>query len=195
MCNAYYFQEDNSISLCAANFVTGPTETTEEMFADAAFLIAHEICHAFDDNGRRYNCLGVYEEGWLFTPWEGREFGNRVEALGRYLDGFEALPGVPLKGALISNESTADMAGLAIVMRMASEIDGFDYDRFFRTFAMYHSDLMHLDECAGYLVYETHPVWMMRVNIDLLQLKEFRECYGIKEGDGMYQNYSMNPWR
>ncbi len=193
--NSYYSPTDHSIVLCTAFFLPMQLDSTEDYYAKALFTIAHELSHAFDRIGIQYDEHVVKNEGWLFTEDEQAVFDSRLEELKRYVCSFEALPGHPLNGELVLNEYMADMGSLAILMHAASKIDGFDYDRFFRGVVEMFAGMYTEEQYLAYLASDTHPIGAVRFNIDFMQTEEFRECYGLKAGDGMYQDHSLNPWR
>ena len=96
-------------------------------------------------------------------PWEGQDF----------------------HGSIMTGEACADMAGLKVALRVASERENFDYDVFFRAFA----DLW-ISKGTLQAVYrslnDVHPLGYLRINCTLQQYDEFLDFYGITEGDGMY---------
>ena len=71
------------------------------------------------------------------------------------------------------------------MLRLVAKKDGFDYDKFFRSFA----DLW-LSKVTQNLAYvyidNEHPMAYLRINCTLQQFDEFLDFYGIEEGDKMY---------
>ena len=76
-------------------------------------------------------------------------------------------------------------AGMKVILRIAAQKEGFDYDAFFRAYAG-----LWLDKDTLQMVYrrinDVHPMGYLRVNCTLQQFDEFLDFYGITEGDGMY---------
>ena len=78
------------------------------------------------------------------------------------------------------------MAGVKCMLGLASKIDGFDYDKFFRSYAKIWK-IMSTKEYDDMLVStDVHALNYLRANAVIQQFDEFYETYGIKEGDGMY---------
>ncbi len=103
------------------------------------YVIGHEISHHFDDQGSKYDPRGRLSRWW--TDEDLARFNERKAKLVAQYDGYEALPGLRIRGAQTLGENIADNAGLAIAYdayqlslkgRPAPVIDGFTGDqRFF----------------------------------------------------------------
>ncbi len=195
--NAFYSAMDNSINIVAGYVVPRiEAATSPEVLCATTFVtIGHELTHGFDVNGSEYTPEGKHNPGWLFTDSELREFKERICDLIDFMDGIAVADGRAHSGTLTNGELTADMGGIAIVLGMAKDVDGFDYDLFFRTFANMFALMYDHDGYVDTVMTDPHPSGMFRTNIDLMQFREFLDCYGIVEGDGMYLLESVNPWR
>jgi putative endopeptidase len=103
------------------------------------YVIGHEISHHFDDQGSKYDPQGRLDKWW--TDEDLARFNERKAKLVAQYDGYEALPGLNIRGAQTLGENIADNAGLAIAYdayklslggKPAPVIDGFTGDqRFF----------------------------------------------------------------
>jgi putative endopeptidase len=103
------------------------------------YVIGHEISHHFDDQGSRRDPQGRMIPWW--TEADMAAFRERTQLLVAQYDGYEALPGLNIRGAQTLGENIADNAGLAVAYdayrlslsgREAPVIDGFTGDqRFF----------------------------------------------------------------
>jgi putative endopeptidase len=78
-------------------------------------VIGHEISHGFDDQGSKYDGLGVLRNWW--TDADRKGFDERTSALAAQYDGYEGLPGLHLNGKLTLGENIADLAGLKVAHR------------------------------------------------------------------------------
>lgn len=134
----------------------------------------------------------IADPGWLFTVGEMRTYEGRIYDL---IDSIAVADGEAHSGKLTNGEVTADMGGMAIVLRMAGEMEDFDYDLFFRTYATNLSMLYTHDRYVSGVLTDEHPSGMIRTNLVLIQFQEFFDCYGLTEGDNMYSEDSVNPWR
>ncbi|HJJ31790.1 MAG TPA: M13 family metallopeptidase [Methanocorpusculum sp.] len=185
--NAFYNPGDNSINIMAgfANVVYNPeTESEEEMLSVVGTTIAHEISHGLDPLGSKFDKDGSYKNWWTVT--DKAKFDAKVAAAARYYSGFEVKPGVYLKGSQYTGEVIADLGGFSVILDIASEIDGFDYQKFFTKYAktMYSP---YIDELyTNFVLTDVHPPHMYRVNANLQQYDEFLNAFNVTEGDMMY---------
>ncbi len=76
------------------------------------FVIGHEISHHFDDQGSKSDPQGRLQTWWTAADVEA--FKARTAKLVAQYDGYEALPGLNIRGAQTLGENIADNAGLAI---------------------------------------------------------------------------------
>ena len=73
------------------------------------------------------------------------------------------------------------------MLKIAEGMDGFDYDKFFRTYAYLWCCYTHsIDLVERYNKEDGHPYNYLRCNVTISQFDEFIETYDIKPGDGMY---------
>ncbi|SMF61781.1 M13 family metallopeptidase [Allosphingosinicella indica] len=76
------------------------------------YVIGHEISHHFDDQGSKFDPEGRLATWW--TPADIAAFDARKAKLVAQYDGYEALPGLNIRGQQTLGENIADNAGLAI---------------------------------------------------------------------------------
>nr|MCR4924218.1 M13 family metallopeptidase [Lachnospiraceae bacterium] len=160
--------------------------STEEKLAQIGFIIGHEISHAFDSSGSQYDEAGNIKKWW--TDKDYKEFEKKSKkVVDYYNDIIISDDGKTANGDLYLLEAIADMGGVECMLRMASKIDDFDYDKFFRSYASgffrskSNRERIHLRAAS-----DPHPFEYLRVNVTLQQFDEFFLTYDIKEGDGMY---------
>jgi putative endopeptidase len=116
--NAYYVPALNEIVLPAAILQPPLFELEADdavNYGAAGALIGHEISHAFDDRGRRFDGAGAVRDWW--TPADAERFQQRADRLVAQMNAYEPLPGLHVNGALTSVESLGDLAGVAIAFR------------------------------------------------------------------------------
>ena len=155
----------------------------EELYARIGMVIGHEISHAFDSTGAQYDKDGNMNLWWTQEDWKA--FNEKNARLEAYYSAMQAWEGENLDGSILTGEACADMGGLKCMLRIAAKKEGFDYDRFFRSYA----DLWLAEGTLNYTyshLKDEHPLPYLRVNCVLQQYDEFLDFYGITEGDGMY---------
>jgi putative endopeptidase len=140
--NAYASFANNQIVFPAAYLQPphfDPNADPAVNYGAIGYVIGHEISHHFDDQGSRRDPQGRMIPWW--TEADLAAFRERTRRLVAQYDGYEALPGLNIRGAQTLGENIADNAGLAIAYdayrlslggREAPVIDGFTGDqRFF----------------------------------------------------------------
>ena len=195
--NAYYYPLDNSINIPAGilgGVFYSDSMPIEEKLGHVGVMVAHEISHAFDTSGRQYDERGNLRNWW--TEEDYQRFHARAQKLVDYYSGFEPVSGYPVSGAMLDTEAIADLTGVKCMLRIAADIDDFDYDLFFRTFASNWRCLTTTETETYSIEQDSHPLAYLRTNAVVVQFEEFHRTYGTKEGDGMYlaPEYRLEIW-
>ncbi|MBA2743510.1 MAG: M13 family peptidase, partial [Chthoniobacterales bacterium] len=102
-------------------------------------VIAHEISHGFDDQGRQYDAVGNLRDWW--TPESAAKYKERADRIVKQYSDYEPMPGMHINGELTQGENIADDGGVKLAfaaLRKAQKdkphekIDGFTPEqRFF----------------------------------------------------------------
>ena len=157
-------------------------------------VIGHEISHAFDDHGSRFDGNGNLRNWW--TDDDRSRFDAKTRDLVTQYDAFSPLPGYHVNGALTLGENAADNAGLAIAIRAyrlarqgcpAPVIDGYSGEqRLFIGFAQIWRDKVRDAARVERLKVDPHSPGQFRANGTLRNQNAFDEAFGVKPGDAMY---------
>jgi putative endopeptidase len=184
--NCGYTPGANSFTIKAA-FVQAPNYrpdmSDEELYAYMGPAIAHEISHAFDAKGAKFDKDGNFINWW--TDEDDAAFNEKNERLAAYFNAMHPWEGQDFNGEAMVGEACADMAALKCMLRIAAGKPDFDYDKFFRAYA----DRCATRETLGMAMArleDEHPMMYLRINTNLQQYDEFLNYYGITEGDNMY---------
>ena len=184
--NCEYDPHTNTIFICAG-YARGdnysPEMTREELYAKLGTAIGHEISHAFDSFGARYDKNGSMVNWW--TDEDLRVFTEKNNKLAAYYDAIHPWEGADLNGELMTGEACADMTSFRCMLRLAAGRPDFDYDAFFRAYAAHYLSKESLAMILMRLE-DMHPMHYLRINTVLQQFDEFLDFYGIRKGDGMY---------
>lgn len=187
-CNAFYNPSDNSINMIIGMMgepFYSSDMSVEELYASiGAFWVGHEISHAFDSNGAQFDAEGYYRDWW--TEADKEEFQKRVGKMDDYLDTIVAFGDDHFIGSNIDTEMVADMTGLQCALRMASKVEGFDYQKFFIKYAQMNASIATYSDEFSQLTQDAHPLNYSRTNVPVQQFDEFYEAFDVKEGDNMY---------
>lgn len=183
--NCSYDPPTNSIYIMGAfaRSVYSSDMSDEQLYGTVGAAIAHEISHAFDPTGSKFDKDGNMTNWW--TDEDRKVFDEKADKLAAYFNNIHPWEGQDLDGEAMTGEASADMAGFKCLLRLASTKPDFDYDTFFRSFAgMWLMKMTPM--IAEMSVDDVHPLSYLRTNTTLQQYDEFLDFYGVKEGDAMY---------
>ena len=195
--NAYYNPPANEIVFPAAilqpPFFNMAAEDAVN-YGGIGAVIGHEIGHGFDDQGSKYDGEGNLKSWW--TEADRKAFESRTGKLVAQYDGFEALPGQFVKGALTIGENIGDLSGLQIAYKAyklslggkeGPVLDGLTADqRFFAGWAQVWRRKYRDAELSNRLSTDPHSPSEFRCNGIVRNLPEFYAAYGVKEGDKLF---------
>jgi putative endopeptidase len=157
-------------------------------------VIGHEISHAFDDHGSKFDGEGNLRNWW--TDEDRARFEARTRSLVAQYGAFTPLSGYQVNGALTLGENAADNAGLAIAVRAyrlalrgceGPVIDGFTGEqRLFISFAQIWRDEVRDAARIERLKVDPHAPGRFRANGSLRNQDSFIDAFAVKPGDAMY---------
>ena len=158
-------------------------------------VIGHEISHAFDDEGSRYDGAGVLRNWW--TAADRERFEARTKRMVQQYDAYSPIEGYHVNGALTLGENVADNAGLAMAVRAyrnalngktAPMLDGYTGEqRLFIAFAQIWK--MKVREAAQIerLKTDPHSPGQFRADGAAVNESAFADAFALKPGDAMYR--------
>lgn len=198
MVNAYFNPINNEIVFPAA-ILQPPfynyTADDAVNYGGIGAVIGHEISHAFDDSGSRFDADGNLKNWW--TDKDLEEFTKRGNALAEQYSAIEVLDSVYVNGPYTLGENIGDLGGvlgaydgLQLLFEeegRPEDIDGFTAEqRFFMSWATVWRTLTREDALRRLIKTDTHSPGMVRATQPLKNIDAFYEAFDIKEGDGMW---------
>ena len=185
--NAFYNPFNNDITF-PAGILQAPfydiNAKPEENYGAIGMVIAHEISHAFDNNGSAYDENGNANNWW--TEEDFKKFNEKNLKLINFYHNIEIIPGVLSDGQLTLSENIADLGGMAASLQVVSKMSNPDYKAYFESNAEMWT-FTTTKEFAAYLSKnDVHSARKIRVNRTIMNFPQFYDTYGIKPGDGMY---------
>lgn len=196
--NAYFNPLNNEIVFPAA-ILQPPfyNYTADEAvnYGGIGAVIGHEISHAFDDSGARFDGDGNVNNWW--TPEDLEKFEKRGKALADQYSAIEVLDSVYVNGPFTLGENIGDLGGvlgaydgLQLYFKengRPDDIDGFTAEqRFFMSWATVWRTLMREDALRTQIKTDPHSPGNIRATQPLKNIDAFYEAFDIKEGDAMY---------
>ncbi len=156
----------------------------EANLGGAGYVITHEISHAFDDSGSKYDENGNAINWW--TDEDREAFDALCDKMAAFYDNQEIAPGILSDGELTLGEDIADNGSMRCILEVASHLENPDYDTLFRAAAHCYANSSDRSILEFDTVSDVHSNGKLRVNRVFQNNQIFYDTYGIKEGDGMY---------
>jgi len=196
--NAYFNPQNNEIVFPAAilqpPFYDYKADDAVN-YGGIGAVIGHEISHAFDDSGARFDGDGNLVNWW--TPEDLEQFTARGNALAEQYDQVEVMDSVFINGKFTLGENIGDLGGLLGAFDglqnhyketgRPEAIDGFTPEqRFFMSWATVWRTLTRDDALRTQIKTDPHSPGMYRATEPLKNIDAFYEAFDIKEGDPMY---------
>jgi putative endopeptidase len=195
--NAYYSPALNEIVFPAAILQPpffDPAADDAVNYGAIGAVIGHEISHAFDDQGRKYDGTGLLRDWW--SPQDVERFTAITDRLVTQAGTFEPLPGTPLNGELTLGENIADVAGLTIAHEAyllsldgttPPEIDGFTGEqRVFLGWAQVWRTAQREEALRQQILTGPHSPAEFRVNGVVPHVPGFADAFGLTPADSLY---------
>ena len=192
----------------SANRITIPAAVLRPPFydpnADAAVnygaigtLIGHELTHAFDDRGRRFDAQGAFSDWW--SESSAAQFSERVAPLIDQYNGYEVLPGRPLSGRISLNENIADIGGMIAAFDAYQSqraeccdgevevIGGFTPEqRFFLAWAQTRQQKYSEENLLRRITSVAHAPARYRTNGNVAHIQAWYDAFDIVEEDPLF---------
>lgn len=185
--NAMYLPSANSITF-PAGILQAPLydvdASYEENLGGIGYVIAHEITHAFDNNGAKYDENGNAADWWTAEDYAAfQQLCGQVVAL---YDGVEAAPGITCSGGLTLSENIADLGAVACITEIAGQQEDPDYAALYKAVA----ETWYASYPRQYREYlaqnDVHAPDKLRANVVLQNFDAFYDAFGITEDDAMW---------
>ena len=196
MVNAYYNPSFNVIVFPAA-ILQAPfyslKQSSSENYGGIGAVIAHEISHAFDNNGAQFDEMGNLHNWW--TNDDMKHFKALAQDEIDQFDGLETKAG-KVKGKLVVSENIADAGGLSCALEAAKGEDDADIRAFFINWGRIWRMKSSLEREKLLLSIDVHSPNELRANVQPKNLTDFYTTFDVKPGDGMYlpEEKRVNIW-
>jgi len=157
--------------------------------------IGHEVSHAFDDSGSRYDADGNLNNWW--TAEDLKQFTALTAALADQYSAIEPFPGIHIDGKFTLGENIGDLGGVNVsydgLQLFLKEngrpelIDGYTPEqRFYISWTTKWRSQIRDEALKNQLKTDPHSPGMYRAYVPLQNVDAFYEAFNIKPGDKMY---------
>ncbi|MBB1069591.1 M13 family peptidase [Limosilactobacillus sp. RRLNB_1_1] len=185
--NAYYHPFKNIIVFPAA-ILQAPfyslKQSSSQNYGGIGAVIAHEISHAFDNNGSLFDEFGNLNNWW--TDEDSAHFKQLAQKM---INEFNGIPfaGQKVNGKLTVSENIADAGGLSCALEAAKTEADFNAQEFFINWATIWRMKATEQYMQLLLSIDVHAPQKLRANIQAENLDDFYTAFDIKPGDKMYR--------
>ncbi len=185
--NAYYHPFKNIIVFPAA-ILQAPfyslKQSSSQNYGGIGAVIAHEISHAFDNNGSLFDEFGNLNNWW--TDEDSAHFKQLAQKM---IDEFDGIPfaGQKVNGKLTVSENIADAGGLSCALEAAKTEADYNAQEFFINWATIWRMKATEQYMQLLLSIDVHAPQKLRANIQAENLDDFYRAFDIKPGDEMYR--------
>lgn len=185
--NAYYNPGDNSINFPVASVnLFSLKKSYYQNLGSIGMVIAHEITHAFDDNGSKFD-----EEGNLYNWWTKQDKKN-YQALQqkviKYYNKYEVIDGEYINGKKTVNENIADLGAVSCITNLANSKKATNQElkQMYESLANMWATISTNEYQKLLLLQDNHSPSKYRVNATLSSTETFYKVYNITKFNDMY---------
>ncbi len=175
-------------------------------YGGIGFVIAHEMTHNFDSEGRKFDEKGNLRNWW--SKEDAKKFNVLANKIKEFYGSLEILPGVKVNGAVTLSEDIADLGAVSIVYdalerRLSldssrrKKIDGFTPEqRLFISMSQLWKENITQEGLKYSVVTDSHSPAMIRGLIPIVSHPKFEEAFRDKSRLGkMKQRYpNLSIW-
>ena len=196
--NAYYFNENNEMMIpygtCIEPFYIHGNSSFAWNYGGLGCIIGHEMCHAFDKEGKEFNEKGEKKRWW--SQSDNLAYNNKTKELIQ-LFSKQIVEGKHLDGEKTLSENIADLGGVGIALHalkdsMAErgvvnlEYIKEEYKNFFISFATSWRTKYRKEKLRRMLGVDSHSPAFLRVNLVVPHFDEWYEAFDIHSDSKLY---------
>ena len=171
-------------------------------YGDTGSTIGHELTHAFDDSGRKFDAKGNLRDWW--TPEDAKGFETRIQCIRDQYAQFVIVDDIHINSKLTSGEDVADIGGTLLAYLAwkkqtegltLKNIDGLTPDqRFFVGMAQWACSNARPEDLRARAITNEHSPAFARVNGVVADLPEFQKAFSCKAGQPMVHDPACRVW-
>lgn len=190
--NAFYSPTNNSIMILAGILqspIYSIDASPEENAGGIGTIIAHEITHAFDNNGAKFDADGNFANWWQESDFQ--KFNELTKKAVAYYNTYE-IKGYPINGTLTLSENIADLGAVSCITEYALNKE-YDLSKVYTAYGkMWATKKTDASEISA-ILNDVHSPAKIRVNAVLSAMDKFYEVFDIQIGNGMYKAPEERP--
>ena len=184
--NAYYNPLDNSINFTAAfKEIYANEKDYYRILGYVGTVIAHEISHAFDYTGSKFDENGNVRDWW--SERDKERYEELTKKIVDYYSGY-TIGKYTVDGEKTLSENIADLGSMKCIVSIMEKKGATkeDFKNFFEAYADLWASKEKDEALENQILTDTHSPNKIRVNAVLSSTDKFYEIYDVKENDEMY---------
>ncbi|HEX2918137.1 MAG TPA: M13 family metallopeptidase, partial [Edaphobacter sp.] len=206
--NAYYDPSMNDINFPAGILQPAFYDQSQDdavNYGHIGAVIGHELTHAFDDEGRKFDAKGNMEDWW--TPEDAKKFESRTDCLVSEYGSFTAVDDVKVNGKLTLGENTADNGGLLLAylaylerakndkVDLNAKVNGYTApQRFYIAYAQNWCENSRPEVIRQQVLTDPHSPDYFRANGAIVNQPGFAAAFSCKKSAPMVPANSCRVW-
>ena len=165
--------------------------------ANIGTIIGHEMMHAFDEEGCKYNANGEYKNWWL--PEDLRKYKKKQNDIINHYETLAKHDKIKIDNKLTLSENLADIGGFLnaekafIDYLIETGYTGANYDNELKDFYTFYAKewrTINKPKFVSFLLKDSHSLAKYRVNSVLSLSPHFHRIFGIENGHKLYSDLS-----
>lgn len=191
--NAFYSPNSNTIMILpgiAQSPVYSIDNSKEENLGGIGTIIAHEITHAFDSNGSKFDEFGNIGQSW-WTAEDMAEYKKLQQKTIDYYNGYQ-INNQYVNGTLTLSENIADLGAVSCITEYAKNYN-YNLQNLYTAYGKLWATKIRPEALEAQLLLDVHSPAKIRVNAVLSATDDFYTAFDIKETDGMYKPKEERP--
>lgn len=195
--NAFYFSNTNKMIIPYASCLPPFYSVSQDAawnYGSLGSVIGHELCHAFDQEGKEIDEDGQKKRWW--TRKDNLHYNRRTRGLMK-LFSHEKVHGKRVSGKDTLSENIADLGGLGIALQALKDalqnqgiVDPIkvkeEYKKFFVSFAVSWRTTVREKKIDRALATDPHSPPYLRVNLVVRQFDEWYFAFDVRDDSPMY---------
>jgi predicted metalloendopeptidase len=204
--NASYTPTENGIYIplgyIQKPFVDLDERGLEYNLSRIGFTIAHEMSHALDDWGSKYDEFGRLNDWW--TEEDKKQFAKIQQDVIKQYETFASYDGIKFDAEPTIGEDLADISGLQICQEYLRDfqlknedilpIQALSFRAFYVYFAVQSRQKLSKKAIVAQLKTNPHPPDKYRCNVPLSRTRVFRAIFNVEKGDKMWWHSTNSVW-
>ena len=188
--NAYYNPIQNEI-VFPAGILQPPffdiNKSDAYNYGTIGFIIGHEICHGFDDQGSTFDEKGNLKNWWIRS--DEKKYKTKIKLLQKQFDKIK-IENNKINGSLTLGENIADLCGGIIAFNTLKKTNKNltleDKKEFFISYAKLWRQKIRSKELSNLIKSDVHSPGILRVNEVLKNMDDFHETFNITKNNKMF---------